>query len=145
VILPDVNVLVYAHRSDAGLHDEYRSWLEEAVAGPGPFGLSDLVLSGFLRIVTHPGIFVHPTPLSEARAFVQVLRERENRVAVEPGPRHWSIFVDLCQQARARGNLVPDAWLAALAIESGMEWVTTDGDFRRFPGLDTRHPLDGAR
>jgi toxin-antitoxin system PIN domain toxin len=142
VILPDVNVLVYAHRRDADRHDEYKAWLEQAVAGPGPFGLSDLVLSGFLRIVTHPRIFVDPTPVADAQAFVRALRGRENRVAAVPGPRHWEIFVDLCRTARARGNLVPDAWLAALAIESGMEWITTDGDFRRFPGLDTRHPLD---
>lgn len=142
MILPDVNVLVYAHRSDADRHEEYRAWLEEAIAGPGPFGLSDLVLSGFLRIVTHPRIFVDPTPLPGALAFAQVLHDRENRVAAEPGPRHWSIFVDLCQKARTRGNLAPDAWLAALAVESGMEWITTDGDFQRFPGLDTRHPLD---
>ncbi|HKJ92764.1 MAG TPA: PIN domain-containing protein, partial [Longimicrobiales bacterium] len=70
------------------------------------------------------------------------LRDRQNRVAAEPGPRHWDIFVELCGKARGRGNLIRDAWLAALAIESGMEWVTTDGDFRRFPGLETRHPLD---
>lgn len=141
MILPDVNVLVYAHRRDAERHDAYRSWLEEAVAGPAPFGLSDLVLSGFLRVVTHPRVFADPTPAPEAMAFVRVLRDRPNRVPVEPGPRHWAIFLDLCETARARGNLIPDAWYAALAIESGMVWVTTDGDFRRFPGLETRHPL----
>lgn len=145
MILPDVNVLVYAHRRDAPRHEEYRGWLEEAVAGPGPFGLSNLVLSGFLRVVTHPRVFADPTPLSDAVAFARALRDRENRVAAEPGPRHWGIFVDLCRQARARGNLVPDAYLAAIAIESGMEWVTTDGDFQRFPGLKKRHPLEGVR
>lgn len=139
--LPDVNVLVYAHRRDADRHEEYRRWLERAVAGPAPFGLSDLVLSGFVRVVTHPRVFRQPTPLMEALAFVRVLRDRRNRVAIEPGPRHWDIFRDLCQKAQARGNLVPDAYLAALAIESGAEWITTDGDFQRFPGLNTRHPL----
>jgi len=143
VILPDVNVLVYAHRRDASRHDEYRHWLERAVAGPAPFGLSDLVLSGFVRIVTHPRVFVDPTPLPFAVAFVRAIRDLDDRVAVEPGPRHWSIFLDLCEQAGARGNLVPDAFLAALAIESGMEWITTDGDFSRFRRLRTRHPLEG--
>jgi len=143
VILPDVNVLVYAHRRDAARHDEYRSWLERAIEGPTPFGLSDLVLSGFARIVTHPRVFADPTPLPEAMAFAMALRERDNRVTVSPGPRHWDIFSDLCERASARGNLVPDAYLAALAIESGSEWITTDGDFSRFPGLRMRHPLDG--
>ncbi|MEN8376929.1 MAG: PIN domain-containing protein, partial [Gemmatimonadota bacterium] len=59
-----------------------------------------------------------------------------------PGPRHWSIFRDLCEAVDARGNLVPDAYLAALAIENGAEWITTDRDFTRFPGLRMRHPLD---
>jgi len=142
VILPDVNVLVYAHRKDAHRHSAYRGWLEQAIGGPPPFGLSDLVLSGFIRIVTHPRIFADPSPLPEALAFTAALRDRENRVTVAPGPRHWDIFRDLCERASTRGNLVPDAYLAALAIESGSEWVTTDGDFARFPGLRTRHPLD---
>jgi toxin-antitoxin system PIN domain toxin len=76
VILPDVNVLVYAHRRDASRHEAYRAWLEEAVSGPAPYGLSDLVLSGFVRIVTHPRVFVDPTPLAEALAFVRSIRDR---------------------------------------------------------------------
>jgi toxin-antitoxin system PIN domain toxin len=140
VIAPDVNVLVYAHRRDASRHEEYKTWLEGAVRGP--FGLSDLALSGFLRVVTHPRVFADPTPLPEALRFVRALRDREHRLAMEPGPRHWGIFLDLCERAGARGNLIPDAYLAALAIESRMEWITTDGDFKRFPGLKTRHPLE---
>lgn len=141
MILPDVNVLVYAHRRDASQHEAYRGWLQEAVSGPAPYGLADLVLSGFIRIVTHPRVFADPTPLPDALAFVRTIRDRENRVAVLPGPRHWEIFLELCGSAGVRGNLVPDAYLAALAIESGSEWITTDGDFRRFPGLKVRHPL----
>jgi uncharacterized protein len=141
LILPDVNVLVYAHRRDAERHDEYRAWLESSVNGPQGFGLADLVLSGFMRVVTHPRVFRTPTPLAEAMDFVRVLRERPNRVRVEPGGRHWGIFTELCRVAETRGNLVPDAYLAALAIEFGAEFITTDGDFRRFPGLSVRHPL----
>lgn len=106
------------------------------------YGLSDLVLSGFLRVVTHPRIFERPTPLGAALEFVSAVRDRDHRVAVYPGPRHWGIFRSLCERAEVRGNLVPDAYLAALAIESGAEWITTDRDFTRFPGLRTRHPLD---
>jgi predicted nucleic acid-binding protein len=92
--------------------------------------------------VTHPRVFADPTPLPQALAFVRALRDRENRIGVDPGPRHWSIFVELCERAEARGNLIPDAYLAALAIESRMEWITTDGDYKRFPELVARHPLD---
>lgn len=142
MILLDVNVLVYAHRSDAARHDEYRSWLEHVLTAAQPYGLSDLVLSGFLRVATHPRVFREPTPVAEALAFVNAVRDRSNRVRVEPGPRHWDIFRDLCRRGETRGNLVPDAYLAAMAIESGAEWITTDGDFKRFPGLRTRHPLE---
>lgn len=142
MILPDVNVLVYAHREDTSRHDEFRAWLEAVLRGPSAYGLSDLVLSGFVRIVTHPRVFERPTPLADALDFVATVRDHEHRVAVRPGPRHWEIFRSLCEQADVRGNLVPDAWLAALAIESGSEWITTDRDYTRFPGLRTRHPLD---
>jgi len=104
--------------------------------------VSDLVLSGFLRIVTLPRIFRIPTPLEEALHVVAKLRAQPNCVRVTPGARHWEIFVRLCQQADAKGNLIPDAYLAALAIESGSEWITTDRDYSRFPGLRWRHPLE---
>lgn len=142
MILPDVNVLVYAHRKDTPRHAEYHAWLQAVVSGPAAFGLADLVLSGFVRVVTHPKVFKVPTPVDEAIAFANAVRECENRVRIAPGVRHWSIFVDLCSHAQARGNLVADAYLAALAIEAGAEWVTTDRDFTRFPKLKMRHPLD---
>lgn len=110
--------------------------------GPQAFGLSDLVLSGFLRVVTHPRVFATPTPMERALEFAEVLRSAANCVGVAPGERHWDIFVGLCRSADARGNLVPDAWFAALAIESGSEWITTDRDYARFPGLRWRHPLE---
>ena len=82
-----------------------------------------------------------PSPLEEAIAAAAVLRTRPNCVPLSPGPRHWDIFVKLCQEAGVKGDLVTDAYLAALAIESGSEWITTDRDFSRFPGLRWRHPL----
>jgi len=142
LILTDVNVLVYAHRADTERHNDYRVWLSEILESDAPFGMSDLVLSGFLRVVTHPRVFRDPTPLNMALGFVTEIRERPNCVPVSPGERHWAIFTHLCTTAGARGNLVPDAYLAALAIESGAEWVTTDRDYARFPGLLWRHPLD---
>ena len=142
MILPDVNVLVYAHREDAEDHGRYRSWLEDVVNGPQAFGLSDQVLSGFLRVVTHPRVFAAPTPLPRALEFCDAVRSARSCVRVDPGERHWEIFASLCRAERVRGNLVPDAWFAALAIESGSEWITTDRDYARFPGLRWRRPLD---
>jgi toxin-antitoxin system PIN domain toxin len=142
MLLTDVNILVYAHRRDAPDHALFREWLERAINSDEAYGISDLVLSGFLRVVTHPRVFNPPSPLSEALAFTAALRARPNYVPIVPGPRHWDVFVSLCRRANARGNLVPDAYLAALAIESGSEWITTDRGFARYPGLRWRHPLE---
>jgi len=139
--LLDVNVLVYAHRIDLPDHQSYRSWLEGVLGDDAAFAVCDIVLSGFMRVVTHPRVFAEPTPLQTALQFVADLRSRSNCVVVSPGERHWVIFQRLCLEAGVRGNLVPDAFLAALAIEGGHEWITTDRDFARFPGLRWRHPL----
>jgi toxin-antitoxin system PIN domain toxin len=141
VILPDVNILVYAHRPDAENHIAYRTWLEDLLAGDRAFGMSDLVLSGFLRIVTNRRVFLDPSPIDKALAFADEVRTPSHCVPVRPGPRHWDIFKRLCQECSAKGNLVPDAFLAALAIEQGCEWITTDRDYARFNGLKWRHPL----
>ncbi len=141
MLLVDVNVLVYAHREDAAGHEEYHAWLDRVVNGQEAYGLSDLVLSGFLRVVTSPRIFAEPTPMERAIEFAEVLRNAPNSVPLAPGDRHWEIFLRLCRDAGVRGNLVPDAWFAALAIETGSEWITTDRDYARFPGLRWRHPL----
>jgi len=141
VVLPDVNVLVYAHRDDTAHHAACLDWLEQIVNGDESFGLSELVLSGFVRVVTHPRVFAKPSTMADALAFTEQLRERPNCVPVAPGRRHWGIFRSLCTEAGARGNLVPDAYLAAMAIESGCEWITTDRDFSRFRGLRWRHPV----
>src|SRR5512134_1138057 len=115
-----------------------RKWLEAVVNGDQSYGMADLVLSGFLRIVTHPAIFDPPSSMQDALKFCAELRDQPNYVHVAPGPRHWEIFTKLCQTAGVKGNLVPDAYLAALALESGCEWITTDGDYSRFPKLRWR-------
>jgi toxin-antitoxin system PIN domain toxin len=141
MLLVDVNILVYAYREDAPGHDLFRPWLQDLVDSDLAFGVSDLVLSGFLRVVTHPRVFDPPSPIEHAKGFAEVVRSRPNAVVVRPGVRHWDIFTRLCRTAGVKGNLVPDAYLAALAIESGSEWITTDRDYSRFPGLRWRHPL----
>ena len=97
--------------------------------------------AGFVRIVTHPRVFTPPTPIAQALEFSEALRGQPNAVPIAPGTRHWQIFTRLCREIGARGNLVADAYLAALAVESGSEWITTDRDYSRFPGLRWRHPL----
>jgi toxin-antitoxin system PIN domain toxin len=144
MVLPDVNVLVYAFRRDAADHGAYRGWVDEIVASHSAFAVSDLVLSGVVRILTHPRIYATPESTAEAVDWVRTLRSQPNSVVVAPGARHWEIFGDLCERVEAKGNLVPDAYLAALAIESGSELITTDRDFSRFPGLRWRHPLHVA-
>lgn len=145
MILPDVNVLVYAFRRDTSDHEAFSSWLASAVGGDEAFAVSDLVLSGFVRVVTHPRVFVRPSTVDEALTFAEELVSFPNCVRVAPGPRHWGVFADLCRKARVKGNAVADAYHAALAIEAGCEWVTADRGFARFPGLRWRHPLDGRQ
>ncbi len=142
MILFDVNVLIYAHREDAERHDEYRQWLERTLGDAVPCAVSDLILSGCLRILTHPKVFVPPTPLAIALDYVQQVREHPNVTVLSPGRRHWALFTELCGKSSVRGNLISDAYHAALAIEHGCEWISTDRDFARFRGLRWRHPLD---
>jgi toxin-antitoxin system PIN domain toxin len=141
MILIDVNVLIYAHRAELPEHGAYARWLTDVATGPDFFGLSELALAGVVRIVTNPRVFKTPTPIATAFEFAGQLRARPNAVIVRPGPRHWETFRRLCEQAGAQGKLVADAYHAALALEHGCDWITTDADFARFPGLRWRHPL----
>ncbi len=145
MILPDVNVLVYAHRSDSTPeHPLYAGWIERMATGPEPFALSVLVLAGFLRIVTNPRIFRPPSTLDEALGFVRELVARPTARVIAPGPNHLAIFEELCRQASATGKLVADAQYAAVAIEHGCTMVSSDADFSRFATLRWRQPLSSG-
>ena len=139
--MPDVNVLVYAHREDAPDHQRYLQWLTQRVDSDSDFALAGPVLSGFLRVATHPRGFNPPSTFAQATAFLDDLLGQANCIHVNPGRRHWQIFVRYCEAARATGNIVPDAYLAALATEIGAEWISTDRGFARFPGLRWRAPF----
>ncbi len=141
MILVDVNVLVYAFRADSVRHEDYRGWLLAATAADTACGASASVLSGFIRIVTHPRALSPPAPVEDALGFIDSLRTRPSFVDAVPGRRHWAIFDRLCREVGARGNVVPDAYLAAIALEVGAELVTADRGFGRFPELRWRHPL----
>ena len=140
MILPDVNVLVHAFRSDASDHALCRSWLDGVVNGESRYGMAPHVLSGVVRVTTHPRVFKQPSALDEVLRFAAVLLGQVHCVVIQPGDTHWGIFTRLCRDADARGNLVPDAWFAAMAIEAGCEWVTLDRDYSRFQGLKWRLP-----
>lgn len=143
MMLADTNVLIYAHRPDAKRHEHYRDFVQAMVNGPAAYAVSDFAVTGMVRIVTNRRIYpVAPSPLDKALAFADEVRNQPHAEVVSPGPRFWPIFAGLCRETGAAGNLIPDAYLAALAIEHGCELVTTDRDFGKFPGLHWRHPLD---
>ena len=138
--LPDVNALVYAHKRESVYHQDYATWLTHLVENES-FAVANVILSGFIRITTHPKIYTPPSTLEEALSFADNLVNHPNCTVIAPGPRHWSIFTGFCQEIDARGNDVTDAYLAALATEHNCEFVTADKGFARFPGLRWRHPL----
>lgn len=134
-------MLVYALAGDVPGHKDYRAWLDRTLRGGEVVGVSDLALSGFLRITTNPRVTRAPLGIVEAHAVIDAVRDHPGVIVVAAGARHWSIFRGLCISANAKGNLVADAYHAAIAIEHNADFVTTDGDFARFPGLRWHHPL----
>jgi toxin-antitoxin system PIN domain toxin len=138
----DVNVLVNAWRPDSVRHVEFARYVQSLVDGLEAFAIPSLSLSGLLRIVTHPRIFDPPDSVDDILKFVDQLRSLPHCIIVQPGERHWEIFVELCRKGNARGNHVSDAYFAAMAIEIGAELVTDDRGFGRWPGLRWRHPVD---
>ncbi len=141
---PDVNVLVSAFREDATHHDRCRGWLLAAVSGREQVGLSELVLSGALRVLTHPRVFHPATPNEAATAFLDALLAQPASVRLRPGSGHWRIFRGLVGTLSLTGNRIPDAYHAALAIEHGCEWVTLDRGFSIYPGLRLINLLDSG-
>jgi hypothetical protein len=141
VILVDTNLLVYASLTSFPQHPAARAWLEERLAGPAPVGLPWPSLLGYLRIVTNPRIVERPAPV--ARAWTQVTEWLSQDVVWSPLPaeRHAETLAPLLGHVGQRANLIPDAHLAALAIEHGLTLHSTDADFARFPGLRWENPL----
>ena len=142
MILPDVNVLIYAFRKDMPQHRLCRAWLTGIISGEVPFGVSPAVLSAVVRITTNPRVFKRPSPAEEAFEFCDDLLGQPHCSVVDPGKRHWQIFKRLSIETRTRGSRLTDAWFAALAIESGCEWIMLDSDYARFPGLRWRTPTE---
>lgn len=140
MILPDVNVLIYAFRTDLAQHAVCRRWLDHVVAADAQFGMSPLALSAVARITTNARIFKQPGSIDEVFAYCDNLLNQPHCQVVRPGDRHWTIFSRLCRATGTRGPRIADAWFAALAIEHGCTWITYDRDYARFPELDWREP-----
>jgi toxin-antitoxin system PIN domain toxin len=135
MLMPDANILVYAHREDTAQHERYRLWLTQLATGPSPFALSEFSVHGFVRIVTNPRIFAAPSSSALAFSFVDALLSRGGCTMVRPGAKHFEIYRKLCESPNINGKIAGDAVQAALAIESGCELVTTDTDYARFAPL----------
>jgi hypothetical protein len=140
MILPDVNVLIYAFRTEVPEHTICRTWLDAIILGDERFGLSPLTLAAVAGVTTNRRAYVNPSSLNDAFGFCEDLLGQPHCQIVEPRERHWEIFKRLCVETDTRGPRVTDAWYAALAIEWGCEWVTLDRDYARFPGLRWHTP-----
>jgi toxin-antitoxin system PIN domain toxin len=137
----DTNLLVYAHVATFEQHPRARSWLDEKLQGFEPLGLPWPSLLGFLRLVTNPRIFERPEPLRKAWQQVQEWLDGRTVWIPQPTERHREVLDSLLGHQDLRANLVPDAHLAALAIEHGLTLCSTDGDFSRFSELRWENPL----
>lgn len=141
MLLLDVNVVLAAHRDDHPNYGAVRPWFDELLDGGEDFGLPSFIWGSFLRIATNTRIFPIPTPLTDAFGFVEAITAQPRHVPVEPGPRHLTLLRRMCEEAGATGDLVPDAVLAAVALENGCEIATLDRDFARFTSV--RHVRPG--
>jgi len=136
VILPDVNILVFAFRREVERHERYAAWLASLVAGADELALHDTVLAGAARLVTNPRIFADPAPMPAALDFIARLRAAQRARWLPSSDAVWTELERLAGQDRGlRGNLVPDALLAALARTHGCQIATADRGFARFPGV----------
>jgi toxin-antitoxin system PIN domain toxin len=139
--LVDTNLLVYAFRPEQPEHRVARSWLAGLLGGSERIGLTSSTLAGFVRIVTHRRVFRDPAGIDEALGFVSTLRAAPSSSELEPGATYPDIFDGLCRSLSLRGDDIPDAHLAAIAIEHDAVLATHDRGFGRFSGLRTLDPL----
>jgi toxin-antitoxin system PIN domain toxin len=148
VIVPDINLLVYAHNEAAPSHAGARVWWQELLTRDATVAIPWAVILGFVRVVTHPRVLVAPLRPAAALDRVADWLGCPGVRILEPGPRHLEIVRELLEAVGVAGNLTTDAHLAALAIEHQGELHSNDADFGRFPGLRWHNPLarkSGAR
>lgn len=143
MILPDVNLLIYAHNPRAAQHAGAMAWWNRCLKGPEGVALAWVVIMGFVRVVTHPNVFARPMPVEEALDRVEEWLSLPHIQLIHPSANHFARWAGMLRGLGIAGNLTTDAHLAALATERGLILHTTDADFIRFPGLKWSNPLTG--
>ena len=141
MILPDINLLIYAHNLRSPQHQKALEWWNGCLQGQGGIALAWVVILGFIRITTHPGIFENPLPVGDALDRVEEWLTQPQVHLIHPPQAHFPTLSTLLKSLGTAGNLTTDAHLAALAIDRGLILHTTDADFARFPGLKWENPL----
>jgi toxin-antitoxin system PIN domain toxin len=141
MIVPDVNLLVYAYNSDAATHGRARQWWEDAVRGHQPVGLPWVVMLGFLRVITSRAVFAQPMRTETALRHVRTWLGQPSVHPLQPGPRHLEILSGFAEAGTLASAVMTDAHIAALAVENQATVHSNDTDFARFPGLRWRNPL----
>ncbi|MFI7226808.1 type II toxin-antitoxin system VapC family toxin [Nonomuraea angiospora] len=142
MLLSDINVLVNAFRREAPTHVACHKLVDELINGDSAYAVTDYVINGVIRVLSVEALYDVAPTMEQILTYVGQVRNQPHAMVVNPGERHWEIFTRLCRETDARRKLVPDAYLAALAIEHGCEFVTCDKDFARFQGLRWRSPLN---
>ena len=141
MIIPDANLLLYAYDKESPFHKESARWWSKLLSGHEPVGLCSVVVFSFLRLTTHPKVFIHPMTVQEATERVRAWMDRPNVRMLHPSPAHFASVCSLLEAAGTGGNLVSDAQIAALALEYSEEIHTADTDFNRFKGITWSNPL----
>ena len=141
MIIPDINLLIYAYNEGAPDHPAARRWWEDAVNGTERIGVPWVVSTGFLRLMTHPRVLASPVPVSAAIEYVRDWFRHGHVTPLNPSADHLDHLQRNLVAAGAGATLVTDAHIAALAMEYQAEVHSNDGDFSRFPGLRWRNPL----
>jgi len=141
VIIPDINLLVYAYDSTSPWHDRASGWWAACLSGSEAVGISWVVALGFVRLWTNSRVFANPMPVDLAAGHVESWLDRRVVKIVNPGPRHAELIFSYLRAEGKGGNLTTDAHLAALAVESRGVVYTSDTDFQRFKGIRCINPL----
>ena len=145
MILVDANLLLYAYDSASPHHEPSRTWLEAALSSGHPVRFALITLLAFVRIASDRRIYTHPLSPAEACSLIEGWLALPNVRLLQPGPRAWQVLSKMCEEGQARGAMVMDAHLAALAMEHGASIATTDRDFMRFPDIELLNPVKPAR
>lgn len=144
MIIPDINILIYAYTADAPNHVQARRWWEDTLSGVETIGVPWVVCLGFLRLMTSRSVLIDPWPALDVIIIIREWLSRPQTQILQPGSRHLDILESFAAQHVLTSHLATDAHLAALAVEQQATICSNDSDFDRFPGVRRRNPLAAA-